>query len=600
MSNFIDPTTVNPLISFDPNELRSKIIDRLNQSDVFTDQNYLGSNLSAIIDIISYAFGSLQYYNSKSSSESMFSETQVYENMNKIVKALNYKPLGKMGQTVPITLSASSDLPTGTYVIPRFSYVQVGGTVFSLSQDLSFSKLTNEAETVINEDYSTLLHQGTFEEYPVHDALGIEDEVVYLGLNSDVHIDHLNVFVFVKPNRTSPWSVWNRVQDRTLHGPNDKIYEVRLNPNKKYEITFGDNINGSKLNQGYKVAVYYLNIDPNAATLGVKAMLDRPFIPFNSTQFFYILRDTRSVFGSYINDTQFNYLKATNNYESSNFVAEESVESIRKNAPKIFRSQNRLISLPDYENFIKSNFSNLILDCKVINNDEYLRTHLRYLNNLGLDKPHQQNQVLFNQVKFANSCNFNSIYIYAIPAHNLTYLNASQKEFILQEINKLKSTTTQVVFMDPEYISCDFYVKRPGLEPQIDDLSFSKLRIIKDPSSRRSAAAIKYDIVNLFNNFFNKSNLKLADNINPLQFSSQIINLDGVKNIQTYRSDTDYAQNEISFLVWNSKYYQNNSLVTTQTIYLDNFQYATFNNIENISERIEIIDNSNSINSTDF
>ena len=55
---------VNAYASFDAQSMRDLILDRLNNnSDIgFTDQNYEGSNLNAIIDIIGYSFHTLMFY----------------------------------------------------------------------------------------------------------------------------------------------------------------------------------------------------------------------------------------------------------------------------------------------------------------------------------------------------------------------------------------------------------------------------------------------------------------------------------------------------------------------------------------------------------
>ena len=62
----------NSYLSFDALSLRDLVIDRLNRGKVFTDQNYQGSNLSSLLDVISFTFGTLLYYLNKTSSESMF------------------------------------------------------------------------------------------------------------------------------------------------------------------------------------------------------------------------------------------------------------------------------------------------------------------------------------------------------------------------------------------------------------------------------------------------------------------------------------------------------------------------------------------------
>ena len=70
----IDPGTY---VAFDATSLRDLIVSRLKDHEVFTDQVYSGSNLSSIIDIISYSYHTLMFYLNKTSSESMFSDSQL-------------------------------------------------------------------------------------------------------------------------------------------------------------------------------------------------------------------------------------------------------------------------------------------------------------------------------------------------------------------------------------------------------------------------------------------------------------------------------------------------------------------------------------------
>jgi hypothetical protein len=599
MAHLTTPSTTNPYIAFDPSELRNKIIDRLNQGQVFTDQNYQGSNISAVIDIIGYVFGTLQYYNSKVSSESMFSEAQVYENMNRIVKLINYKPIGRLAQNVPFQLSVSSLLGASTYIIPRFSSIVAGNITFSLTSDLVFTKNTNNFEDIVDINNNYLLHQGTIEEYPTYNAIGIENEVVFLALNESIHIDHFNIFVYVKSSY-GQWKQYNKVEDRSTYTSLDEVYEIRFNSNKRYEITFGDGINGKQLVPGDSVAIYYLNIDPNAANIGSGALNSQPLRAFNSIQYQEILKDTSNVFGRYLTTNEFNLLSLKNMFPSSNYTPEENIDSIRLNAPKIFRSQHRLVSLVDYDYFIKSNFKNLITSSSVVNNDVYLRGHLKYLSDIGLSSPQSETRVLFNQIKFASSCNFNNVYVYSVPVRDQLYMSSPQKEYIINEIDKIKTLTTQIVFMDPEYMIFDFCIKNKDGSVKKEDVSLCNLRIYKDSSNRRSNSAILFDVAAALRHTFDKNNLILGQDINTNQMSTDILSIEGVKSIETYRKDTNTSVGEISFAVWNSKYPDSDCKVYTQSVHLDYFQFAVFNNLENLSQRIEIIDASNSIKIPEF
>ena len=73
----------------------------------------------------------------------------------------------------------------------------------------------------------------------------------------------------------------------------------------------------------------------------------------------------------------------TNNTASTPIQNGETPDQIRTSAPSVFRSQYRLVHEKDYETFIKSNFTNLITDVKVINNWGYTTNYLKYFHDLG-------------------------------------------------------------------------------------------------------------------------------------------------------------------------------------------------------------------------
>jgi hypothetical protein len=592
----------NSYVAFDGTSLRDIIVDRLNRGQVFTDQNYQGSNISAVIDIISYSFSNLLFYLNKTSSESLFSESQLYENMNRIVKLLNYKPVGPQGQTVPVKLSVTN-LPKGNYIIPKYSYINVGSTTYSFNEDVSFSKLTDSlVEDITILDNKITLREGFFQEYPLYTSGGIDNEKIYLSVDSKVTVDNFNIFVYIKKYNTDTWQKWTRVQDLFLNKATDTIYEVRYNENKRYELTFGDDINGKKLEKGDSVAIYYLKINPNIQNIGVGAMNIIPTILYNSIQFTKILSDTGIDSGNYLNSNGCLNVKISNDFPSTSYSPEETVDDIRKNAPQNFKSQNRLVTGLDYEIFIKSNYKNLISDIKLLNNDEYLKQHIKYLYDNGLKNPQEDTKILYNQIKFANSCNFNNLYIYMIPSNQgQEYLTPSQKEFILEGLKEVKTITTQIIPIDPVYVYMDFYLKKyDDTAININDISQTKILINKSFNTRRASSAIALEIKKIFDDSFSRETSKLGQIIDIYQIANKIINIDGVDSIQTYRSDINLTIDGLSFVVWNPTYPETDVNVFTQNLTIENFKFPIFNNIENILDRIEIVEKSNSIKIADF
>ncbi len=71
----------NEYVAFDAVSLREFIRNKLSESGLFTDQYLEGSNLTAITNIVAYSFHTLMFYLNKTSSESTFSESQIYDNL---------------------------------------------------------------------------------------------------------------------------------------------------------------------------------------------------------------------------------------------------------------------------------------------------------------------------------------------------------------------------------------------------------------------------------------------------------------------------------------------------------------------------------------
>jgi hypothetical protein len=128
--------------AFDALSLKGLIINRLNGTGILTDQNFEGSNLSSIIDIVAYAYHVLLFYLNRTGAEATFTTAELYENINKIVKLIGYKPIGDQTAILPFQSTASKLLAAGTYTIPRYSYFTINGTKYSFNKDITFAKTT--------------------------------------------------------------------------------------------------------------------------------------------------------------------------------------------------------------------------------------------------------------------------------------------------------------------------------------------------------------------------------------------------------------------------------------------------------------------------
>lgn len=592
-------------VAFDAISLKDLIIERMNEQQIFTDQNYEGSNLSALIDVIAYSYHVLIYYLNKNSSESSFTQAEIYENINQIVKSIDYNPSGPQTSNLSFEAVATAQLEQNLYTIPRYSYFSFNGTSFSFTDDISFQKNTSNAEVLNALQNNTLLYNGQFVEFPVFQALGEDFEVTTLAAtNSETnfYIDNNNIHVYVKePKRESKWEKWTRTTSLYLENGAAKKYSVRFNQNEQYEIKFGNNVTGKKLTQGSQVAIYYLKSDATLGQVSKNTLDNQALYFFNTTQFNRILADTTPAGSNIITPTESANIRFSNDNSSTNFKLKESVEEIKQNAPKLFNSQYRLVTTGDYQNYVQKNFGSWVRSVRVVNNFDYLNQYQNYFFDIGLDRPNEDSRVLFNQVNFADSCDFNNVYIFAVPNKNVetsldirtNYLSVSQKNAITILLNDVKSATTELIVSDPVYMEINF-----GASNLREDVVFpeeagdnSYLYVEMDRNSRRDLDTVKNEVASIFKTYFNVNNLKLGQIVSIKDLSQQILNLDGVNNFTTRRQfkNKTIIENELELAIYNPVYATQDFNFTQQDINLQFFQFPYFRNLSNISDRIEVV-----------
>jgi hypothetical protein len=516
----------------------------------------------------------LLFYLNKQSNEGLFTEAQLYENINKIVKQLDYKPIGHQSATLSFEATAAN-LTSGLYTIPRYSYMEVGGIRYSFNEDITFAKTTdNSSESLADMSREKLLFQGRFIENNIVTATGNDNEIIFLTVDDAIKVDHFNIDVYVKDVNTGKWSEWEQTTSLYINRANEYKYESRYNENRRYELKFGNNINGRRLNAGDQVAIYYLETQGSNGEVGANTLDGKQLIFYKSTRLNSITTDLNTK-GSNIDFNPKTTLSFTNNCVSSFASDPEDGESIKKNAPGIFRSQFRVVTSGDYETFIKTNFSSLIKDVKVANNSEYLNGYLRYFTDLGLTDSNLESRALFNQVSFSDSCNFNNVYLFVVPktiGNSLSYVNPSQKELIIDTIREEKVLTSETIIMDPVYISFDIALG-DNISTEISDRDNSVILIKKSSSSRRTDDSIRDDVATIISNYFSRKNLTLGQTVDLNQLAADVLSVDGVQKASTYRTDTKSTVEGLRFISWNPAY-GNVSLENVVTnITLEDFQF---------------------------
>lgn len=595
MSNNTDFTMpVDGYLTFDALSLKQFVKDRLNETGVFTDQNFEGSYISTVVEIIAIVFNQLLYYLNRTSNESLFSEAQLYENMNRIVKILNYSPIGKQTPLLNFKMTASSSLTPQIYTIPRYSYIENGEKSYSINEDLIFAKTSSGSQTFDDLTAQKMLYQGKYVEHTIYTSIGNENELIYLAPGENIIVDHFNIDIYVE--KDGLWSKWNKTPSLYLENAFSKTYEIRLNENKQYEIKFGNNINGLKLNYGDRVQIYYLQSNGSAGEAGIGEIDGKPLNLFYGKMFNTILSNINNQninSYTYITSTEKNYLSFTNDVMSTEFQDIENVDSIKQNAPGVFRSQYRLVTENDYANYIKTNFANLIHDVKVCSNWDYMTQLMKYYYDIGITNPNNITNIMYNQIIFANTCNFNNVYIIAVPRtitntkNPTSVLTPAQSELIISSLKDTKILTSETVIIDPVYIAAAICGYNTGDTLSKDNIDNSKIEIKKIANSRRSDESIIQDVAEIFTNYFNRNNMGLGFPLSISDLTNQILAVEGVETFYTIRTDILTKYKGLSMLIWNNTYQSDMSMAYKDTD-MQFFKFLYLYDSDNISDMIQI------------
>lgn len=582
--------------AFDAHSLKSLIKSRLDSESFFTDQNYEGSNLSSIIDIIAYSYHVLLFYLNQTSTESTFTESELYENINRIVKLVDYKPVGVQTSNLSFNARSKSSLSIGTYTIPRFTFINANGVFYSLKEDVTFSKTVAGDQPLTDFANNNLLYQGQYQEYPLISAKGEDFETITLLPGDDISIDHFTINVFVQDVYSGTWSEYNQVSNLFLEKADTKAFELRLNENRRYDLKFGNGTTSAKLNPGDVVAVYYLKSDGAAGEVGIGAVDGTSLSRYTTSQFLEIFDDVKRLDVSYISQGSLGNVSLSNTSSSTVYYDGETVDDIRSRAPGAFSSQYRLVTKSDYKNHITQNYPNVISDVKVVNNADYLHGHLSYnVNTLKLSKANDEARTMYNQVLFADACDFNNVYIYAVPqtgeqtsaSIRRSYLSPGLKNSIINSIRDKKVLTSETIIVDPVYTAVNL-----GLPVSSDDITkdladHTKLRIHRDPVSRVNVEEIKDRAYNIITSHFNT--LTLGSIIPVSAILSDILNIDGVVDVKTVRTDIDFEQSGINFLVYNPIYSDHDINSISNDLRLPFFKYPYIDDSVNFADKIEVV-----------
>jgi hypothetical protein len=327
-----------PLVNFsnlDFDQIKTSIKDYLRANSNFTDYDYEGSNLSTIIDILAYNTYITSYNANMVTNEVFIDGATLRENVVSLARNIGYVPRSRNAAKAQVsffvdtsgTTAVSVTLKRGIVLVSTNTFANVS-YVFSIPDDITVPVDSNGLALFQNIN----VYEGTH----VTQSFNVSSRTPnqkYILTNSGIDTDLITVSV-----REAPGSTITRVfkQFNSLYDVNSTspVYFIQEIENERYQLLFGDGTFGIQLEEPNIVEIGYITSSGEGGNNIEKFTFAGQLVDNNNTPI------TTGI--SLITTTQ----------KSFGGAPIESVESIKKNAPQIYASQNRAVTAADYEGLI--------------------------------------------------------------------------------------------------------------------------------------------------------------------------------------------------------------------------------------------------------
>jgi len=261
------------------------------------------------------------------------------ENVVSLARNIGYLPKSRKAARAVVTFQVftTNITPTpSTITLKKGPVVTSSGSfgnqsyVFCILEDITVPVVDNVATfNNISVFEGTLLTSNFTQDYRNPNQKFILDNN---GIDTDL------MTVTVKPNQSSSRTVKYSRQDSLFDvKSNSKVYYLQEVDDERYQVIFGDGIFGNKLNADNYISVDYITSSGDAAN-GVSSFSFAGRLIYNKNAQEYSVTSGISLVSTGI---------AAGGGEPI-----ESVESIKKFAPRIYASQNRALTSNDYETLI--------------------------------------------------------------------------------------------------------------------------------------------------------------------------------------------------------------------------------------------------------
>jgi len=297
----------------------------------FQDYDFEGSSLNILLDILSYNTHYLAYLANMATNELYLDSADIRNNIVSLAKMIGYTPSSPKAPMASIDIQINN--ATGTSVTMN------KGTVFTTSvDDVSYQYVTNSNVTITPDSgvykFSGVpIYEGslvTFK-YTV-DSTDVDQKFILPNANIDTTTLLVKVQNSSSDTTTNTYALAGGFNNVTA---TSKVYFIQEGQDGKFEIYFGDGVNGHAVSDGNIVILEYIvtnkTLSNNASSFSLSGTIGG-----------------------------FSDVTITTVSNSQGGSESQDNESIRHNAPLQYAAQDRAVTTTDYETLVRSIYPNAL------------------------------------------------------------------------------------------------------------------------------------------------------------------------------------------------------------------------------------------------
>jgi len=332
--------------NLDFDQIKVQIKDFLRSNSNFTDFDFEGSNFSVLIDTLAYNTYINAFNANLLANESFLDSATIRENVVSLARNIGYVPRSKTAAVASIQISdinlGTTNASTPRFLTLRSGLVCVGNSEnttyrFSIPDEITSSRVRDiNGVSFAQFDDPITVYEGTL----LQRVYRVDTSQDQRFIIDSPNIDSSTLRVFVKGNNDVGLGRKYSMVDNILNiNKHSEIYLAQEVQDEKYEILFGDDLFGKKLENNSIITAKYLVTEGEDGNGPSNFSFQGSFTKSDGTLF-----------------TPIDNIVVTTVSSASNGAEVEDVSSIKYFAPRLYSAQYRAVTPRDYEAIIQDIF----------------------------------------------------------------------------------------------------------------------------------------------------------------------------------------------------------------------------------------------------